>query len=216
MTSAVNPNTSGMLRQRHTESELKHHAVKTAVQQCVRGGIPRSVAGIARDAHTTETFLYRHEAHPCEFCSDLFASGPVSYYRTQMAILNSARERSAESDGRVTAAAIQAELANTKAANQRLRHQIRALERRLGELLGAEANSRTTTPLQTLAAPAAPSQAELAKLSATIEDLQSVIAERDQDLQAARRLNADLTRQLNLPTGNRTPSSPRSSLPTGA
>jgi len=212
MNLAVNRSTSGMLRQRHTESELKHQAVKTAVLQCVRNGIPRSVAGIARDAHTTETFLYRHEAHPCELCSDLFGSGPVSFYRAQMAIINSARELSAESDGRLTAAAIQAELANTKAANQRLHQQIRALERRLGQYLGVEADSKMTT----LAASAAPSQADLAQLSATIEDLRSVIAERDQDLQAARRLNADLTRQLNLPTGNRTPSSPRSSLPTGA
>ena len=215
MTTHPSHNISGMLRRRHTESELKHQAVKTAVQQCVRGGVPRSVAGIARDAHTTETFLYRHEAHPCELCSDLFGSGPVSFYRAQMAIINSARERSAESDGRLTTIAIQAELANTKAANQRLRQQIRALERRLGELLGIEADSKMT-PLQTLAAPAAPSQADLAQLSATIDDLRSVIAERDQDLQAARRLNADLTRQLNQPTGNRTPSSPRSSPPTGA
>jgi chromosome segregation ATPase len=145
----------------------------------------------------------------------LFGSGPVSFYRAQMAIINSARERSAESDGRLTTIAIQAELANTKAANQRLRQQIRALERRLGELLGIEADSKMT-PLQTLAAPAAPSQADLAQLSATIDDLRSVIAERDQDLQAARRLNADLTRQLNQPTGNRTPSSTRSSQPTGA
>jgi len=212
MTTHPSHNISGMLRRRHTESELKHQAVKTAVQQCVRGGVPRSVAGIARDAHTTETFLYRHEAHPCELCSDLFGSGPVSFYRAQMAIINSARELSAESDGRLTAAAIQAELANTKAANQRLRQQIRALERRLGQYLGVEADSKMTT----LAASAAPSQADLAQLSATIDDLRSVIAERDQDLQAARRLNADLTRQLNLPTGNRTPSSPRSSLPTGA
>ena len=212
MTTHPSHNISGMLRRRHTESELKHQAVKTAVQQCVRGGVPRSVAGIARDAHTTETFLYRHEAHPCELCSDLFGSGPVSFYRAQMAIINSARDRSAESDGRLTTAAIQAELANTKAANQRLRQQIRALERRLGQYLGVEADSKMTT----LAASAAPSQADLAQLSATIEDLRSVIAERDQDLQAARRLNADLTRQLNQPTGNRTPSSPRSSLPTGA
>jgi len=212
MTTHPSHNISGMLRRRHTESELKHQAVKTAVQQCVRGGIPRSVAGIARDAHTTETFLYRHEAHPCELCSDLFGSGPVSFYRAQMAIINSARDRSAESDGRLTAAAIQAELANTKAANQRLHQQIRALERRLGQFLGVEADSKMTT----LAASAAPSQADLAQLSATIEDLRSVIAERDQELQAARRLNADLPRQLNLPTGNRTPSSPRSSLPTGA
>jgi len=212
MTTHPSHNISGMLRRRHSESELKHQAVKTAVLQCVRNGIPRSVAGIARDAHTTETFLYRHEAHPCELCSDLFGSGPVSFYRAQMAIINSARELSAESDGRLTAAAIQAELANTKAANQRLHQQIRALERRLGQYLGVEADSKMTT----LAASAAPSQADLAQLSATIEDLRSVIAERDQDLQAARRLNADLTRQLNQPTGNRTPSSPRSSLPTGA
>src|SRR3954471_1106601 len=126
-----------------------------------------------------------------------------------MAFLKSARERAAESDGRVTAAAIQAELANTKAANQRLRQQIRLLERRLGEFLGADTDSRMT-PLQTLTASAAPSQADLARLSTTIEDLQAVIAERDQDLKAARRLNADLTRQLNQ-SAARTPPSLRSS-----
>lgn len=138
MNLAVNRSTSGMLRQRHTESELKHQAVKTAVLRCVRSGVPRSVAGISRDANTTETFLYRHEAHPCALCGDLFGGGPVSYYRTQMAILNSTRERSAEADGRVTAAALRADLANTKAANQRLHQQIHALERRLGELIGAK------------------------------------------------------------------------------
>ena len=210
MTSVVNPNTSGMLRQRHTESELKHQAVKTAVLRCVRSGVPRSVAGISRDARTTETFLYRHEAHPCALCEDLFGGGPVSYYRTQMSVLNSARERLAESDGRVTAAATQAELANTKAANQRLRQQIRALERRLGECLGIEADSKMT-PMQTLHASAEPSQADPVRLSATIDDLQTLIAERDQDLLAARRLNADLTRQLNQPAGKQAPTSPRPS-----
>ncbi len=210
MTSAVNPNTNGMLRQRHTESELKHQAVKTAVLRCVRSGVPRSVAGISRDAHTTETFLYRHETHPCALCEDLFGGGPVSYYRSQMSALNSARERSAEADGRVTAAALRADLANTKAANQRLLQQLRALERRLGEVLGTNADN-SMSELQTLAASAPPSQADLASLSATIDELQSVIAERDQDLQAARRLNADLTRQLNQTASVRNPSNPRPS-----
>lgn len=210
MTSAVNRSTGGMLRQRHTESELKHQAVKTAVLRCVRSGVPRSVAGISRDANTTETFLYRHEAHPCALCGDLFGGGPVSYYRTQMAILNSARERSAEAEGRVTAAALRADLANTKAANQRLHQQIRALERRLGELIGTKADN-SMTELQTFTAEALPSRADLASLSATIDDLHSVIAERDQDLEAARRLNADLTRQLNQSLSIRSATNPRSS-----
>lgn len=200
-----NPDTSGMLRQRHTESELKHQAVKTAVLRCVRSGVPRSVAGISRDANTTETFLYRHEAHPCALCGDLFGGGPVSYYRTQMSVLNSARERSAEADGRVTAGALRADLANTKAANQRLRQQLRALERRLGEVIGTNAD-KSLSELETLAAATLPSQTDHARLSATIDELQSVIAEREQELQAARRLNADLTRQLNQPASNRNPS----------
>ena len=210
MTIAVNPNTSGMLRQRHTESELKHQAVKTAVLRCVRSGVPRSVAGISRDAHTTETFLYRHENHPCALCDDLFGGGPVSYYRTQMSVLDSARERSAESDGRVTAATLRADLANTKAANERLRQRLRALERRLGEFIGMNVEN-STSELQTLAASAPPSPADLAGLSATIDELQSVIGERDQELQAARRLNTDLTRQLNQSVGIRNPSDPRPS-----
>jgi len=210
MTSAVNPNTSGMLRQRHTESELKHQAVKTAVLRCLRSGVPRSVAGISRDAQTTETFLYRHEAHPCALCDDLFGGGPVSYYRTQMVVLNSTRERSAEADGRVTAATLRADLANTKAGNERLRQRLRALEKRLGEFIGMNAEN-CVSELQTLAASAPPSQADLASLSTTIDELQCVIAERDQELEAARRLNADLTRQLNQSVGIRNPSDPRPS-----
>ena len=210
MTSAVNPNTSGMVRQRHTESELKHQAVKTAVLRYVRSGVPRSVAGISRDAHTTETFLYRHENHPCALCDDLFGGGPVSYYRTQMAVLSSVRERSAEADGRVTAAALRADLANTKAANERLRQRLRLLERRLGELIGANADNNMSD-FQTLVASAHPSQADFASLSTTIDELQSVITERDQELEAARRLNADLTRQLNQSVGIRNPSDPRPS-----
>lgn len=207
MTSAVHPNTSGMHRQRHTESELKHQAVKTAVLRCVRSGVLRSVAGISRDANTTETFIYRHEAHPCALCADLFGGGPVSYYRNQMAILDSARERSAESDGRVTEAAIRSELANTKAANERQRQRLRALERRLGEVIGATADN-SMTELQILTASAPPSQADLARLSATIGELQSVIAEREQELLAVRRLNADLTRQLNQSVSTRNLSNP--------
>jgi uncharacterized coiled-coil protein SlyX len=210
MTSAVNPNTSGMLRQRHTESELKHQAVKTAVLRRVRSGVPRSVAGTSRNAHTTETFLYRHENHPCALCEGLFGGGPVSYYRAQMSVLNSTRERSAETDGRVTAAALRADLANSKAANERLRQQLRTLERRLGQVIGTHADN-STSELQTLVASAQPSQADLASLSATIDKLQSVIGERDQDLEAARRLNADLTRQLNQSVSIRNPSNPRSS-----
>ncbi len=82
------------------------------------------------------------------------------------------------------------------------------LRNNLGEVIGTNAGN-SGSELQTLAASAQPSQADLASLSATIDELQSVIAERDQELQAARRLNADLTRQLNQSVSFRNLSDPR-------
>ena len=55
-----------------------------------------------------------------------------------------------------------------------------------------------------------PSQADLDRQSAPIDELQSVIAERDEDLEAVRRLNADLTRRLSQSGSIRNPSDSRS------
>lgn len=189
--------TAGMRRQRHTQSEAKHHAVRTSVDTCVTRGLPESAAGIARDAGTTETFLYRHEARPCAICDDVFGSGPVSYYRVQMRRITDSRDQRSERDGRVTAATAQADLANTRAANQRLRQQVRALERRLGEVTGEQVEAGLPELARLARDVDPPAGRHISELSDQVRQLTLTLAERDEELDAVRRLNADLTRRLN-------------------
>lgn len=85
MTASSAPQTNGMLRQRRTQSEVKHRAVRTAIDACVARGTTDSAAGITRKAAVTETFLYRHESEPCALCAQVFGMGPVQYLRTHMA-----------------------------------------------------------------------------------------------------------------------------------
>lgn len=197
MSGTSDARTAALRQQRRTHSEHKHLAVKAAVTNCVVRGQPESAAAIARAAETTETFLYRHEAQPCALCDQVFGAGPVSYYRAQMARIADSRAAPAERQGRVTAATTQAELANCRATTQRLRQQVRALERRLGELVG-ERSQGSLPELARLAQDVdPPTERRIRELSDQIASLKATMADRDEELAAVRRLNADLTRRLN-------------------
>src|ERR1035441_4208252 len=126
-----------MRSQRRTVSESKHLAVRSEIERCVARGAVSSAAGVAREAGVTEPFLYRHEAQPCALCSDIFGGGPVSFYRARMAAITAARDEAVADDGARTAASLRAELANAHGTIQRLRHQVRPLERRLAIAEGA-------------------------------------------------------------------------------
>lgn len=189
--------TAALRHQRRTHSEHKHRAVKAAVADCVARGQPESAAAIARAAETTETFLYRHEAQPCALCDQVFGAGPVSYYRAQMALIADSRSATAERQGRVTAATTQAELANCRATTQRLRQQVHALERRLGELVGARAQGNLPELARLAQDVDPPTERRIRELSDQVASLTATVADRDQELAAVRRLNSDLTRRLN-------------------
>jgi uncharacterized coiled-coil protein SlyX len=189
--------TLALRQQRRTESEHKHLAVKTAVVRCVARGLTESAAGVARAAGTTETFLYRHESQPCALCDEIFGGGPVSYYRAQMALIADSRDAGAERQGRVSAATLQAELANSRALAQRLRQQVHALEGRLGEVIGAQAQGGLPELARLAQDVDTPSERRIRELSQQVALLTNTVAERDEELAAVRRLNAELTRGLN-------------------
>jgi hypothetical protein len=197
MTSSSAHQTDGMLRQRRTQSETKHRAVRTAIDACVARGTTDSAAGIARKAAVTETFLYRHESEPCALCAQMFGMGPVGYLRTQMARILDSRDAHAQEQGLVTAATTRADLANSRAANHRLQQRLQALERRLGEVLG-HAVQDSLAERGRLAQDIDPaSEKRIRELSEQTAALQSLLNERDEELDAVRRLNTDLTRRLN-------------------
>lgn len=195
MTAKLDQQTSGMRRHRHTQSDLAHRAVKAAVERCRDSGLVQSAAAIARAARVTESFLYRHESQPCRLCQEIFDAGPITYYRLQMALISADRDRAADQQGRITTATLQADLANAKATNHRLRLQVRALERRLGQVMG-QTPLRTLPDLQRGAQDCKP-VGQLPEMEERIADLENALIERDQELDAVRRLNTDLTKQLN-------------------
>jgi len=102
-----------------------------------------------------------------------------------------------ENAGRVTAATTQAELANSRAANQRLRQQVRALERRLGELSGQQVQASLPELARLAQDVDPPSERRIRELADQVAQLTMTLTERDEELHAVRRLNADLTRRLN-------------------
>jgi len=78
---------------------------------------------------------------------------------------------------------------------------VRALERRPGELEGTQAQTGLSE-LARLAQEADPiSERRIRQLSAQVRDLTAQLADRDEELAAARRLNAELTRRLNRDAG---------------
>jgi hypothetical protein len=195
--------TQGMRQHRRTVSEDKHKAVRATVQRCVISGVVISAAALARQAGVTETFLYRHDAQPCGVCHSTLGAGPISYYRAQIEHIADARDTRDERDGRLTAASTQAELANYRATNQRLRRQIHALETRLGEHLGTQSQA-SMSELARLAQDVDPaSEQRIRALSDRVQALTEQAADQDEELEAVRRLNADLTRRLNNSTARR-------------
>jgi hypothetical protein len=123
--------------------------------------------------------------------------GPVGYLRTQMARILDSRDAHAQEQGLVTAATTRADLANSRAANHRLQRRLQSLERRLGEVLG-HAVQDNLPELGRLAQDSDPaSEKRIRELSEQTAALQLLLNERDEELDAVRRLNTDLTRRLN-------------------
>jgi len=114
-----------------------------------------------------------------------------------MARIADSRATTAERQGLVTAATTQAELINCRATTQRLRQQVRALERRLGELVGARSQGNLPELAQLAQDVDTPTERRIRELSERVAALNSTVVDRDEELAAVRRLNADLTRRLN-------------------
>jgi hypothetical protein len=114
----------------------------------------------------------------------------------QQAILNAARHSAAVSaQTSVTTASLRADLANANAANQRLHNELAALRRRLGRALGQEALAEIAGDDPT--AIAGISTARVAELEHTLFETHETLAQRTEELEAARRINRELLERLN-------------------
>jgi hypothetical protein len=169
---------------RQADSARRRQRVITAINQAGTAGTEISVSSIARAASVDRTFLYRHrdlleQIHALEAAppSGTAAAGPA-----------------------VSRASLQADLLAAHERAVRLNARVRQLEKRLSEALGEQAwrESGLGAPPDIDALTARITQAEQ-----ETADLRIQLADRDDDLAAARAANRELMARINHEPKNR-------------
>lgn len=164
-----------MAEGRRADSARRRQRVIKALNSATAAGTEISVSAIARAAGVDRTFLYRH--------------------RDLLAQVHNAQSHAAEPSGNgVSVASLRADLVNANERAVRQAARIRTLEKRLSELLGEQAWRDSG-----LGAPDDIDQLKhrVAQLEQQLIALGADLADRDQQLEAAREANRDLIKQLN-------------------
>lgn len=175
--------TAAMAQGRRADTDRRRRRVQAALTSAHTAGEEITISGIARAAGVDRTFLYRHrdlleQAHALEAQpAPTPGIGPA-----------------------VTRASLQADLLAAQERAARLAARIHQLERRLSETLGEQAwrESGLGAPadIDTL-------NERIINLEQQVVDLRLQLAERDQDLAAARQANRELMTRINAPTTSR-------------
>lgn len=167
---------------RRLDSTTKKTRVRAAINDIAASGATLNVAALARRANVSRRFIYDHPELRAE--------------AEQQATVHATRDSATvAAQTSVTTASLRADLANTKAANQRLHTDLAALQRQLGRALGqdvlAQIAGDETTAIAAIATP------RVAELEQTLFETQEALAQRTEELEAARRINRELLEQLN-------------------
>jgi Family of unknown function (DUF6262) len=172
--------TSAMLDGRRDDSMRRRQRVLTALDHAAAAGDRITMSGIARVAGVDRTFLYRH--HDLLEKIHALQADPVADDHLGPA---------------VTRASLQADLLAAHERAARLNARIQQLEKRLSEALGEHTwrESGLGAPADIDALHQRVNQLEQHTL-----DLRQQLAERDEDLAAARAANRELMARLNTPT----------------
>ncbi|HEY6424585.1 MAG TPA: hypothetical protein VIY28_15335 [Pseudonocardiaceae bacterium] len=173
-----------MVDGRHADTARRRQRVITALDRACAQGAEIGVSVIARAAGIDRSFLYRHR--------DLLEKIHVL-----------AAEPPATGEGlgpAVTRASLQADLLAAHERAARLHARVQHLEKRLSEVLGEHAwrESGLGTPADIDAL-----HQEITHREQQVIDLRLQLAERDEDLTAARATNRELMTRINTPNTNR-------------
>jgi hypothetical protein len=181
-TTTASPSTraQAMLNGRHANTARRRQRVSTALDHALAEGAEISISGTARAAGVDRSFLYRHR-DLLEKIHALAAEPPTTGQNTGPA---------------VTRASLQADLLAAHERAARLHTHIQHLEKRLSEALGEHAwrESGLGTPADIDAL-----HQQITHLEQQTVDLRLQLAERDDDLTAARATNRELMARINAP-----------------
>jgi len=167
---------------RRLDSVNKTSQVLAALEATLVTGQPLSIAALARRAGVSRRFIYDH---------------PELRAQAERRAAETADRSAATSaaSARVTLASLRADLANAKATNHRLDTELVGLRRRLGQLLGRDALAdldHTTVDVHA-------TSARLAELEQSLFQAGEDLAQRSEELDAARQINRELLAKLNRP-----------------
>jgi chromosome segregation ATPase len=167
--------TNQLITARRNDSSRRRQKVLAALEQIRIDGLELTVSAVARTAGVDRSFLYRHH--------DL---------RSQ--ILALAAKPELPSSTRISQRSLLADLANLRAHNERLRHQVTKLSDRLSEILGEQvfhdAGLTRTDEISTL-------RDRVTELEQQLLDQRQELQDRDDELSAARTANRDLMQNIN-------------------
>ena len=141
---------------------------------------PLTIAALARRAGVSRRFIYDHPELRTEA-------------ERRSAKTAGRNARAATTSARVTVASLRADLANAKATNHRLTTELAALRRRLGQLLGQDA----LADLDHATIDASAASGWLAQLEQALFQAGEELAQRTEELDAARQINRELIGRLN-------------------
>ena len=164
---------------RRQDSTRRRQRVLNALERLTGAGEEISVAGVARVAGVDRSFLYRHHDLRAQILQRAAQAQPdVSMPRTTQ----------------VSRQSLLADLANSRAENERLRRQVNKLAKRLSEVLGEEVFRASG-----LGGPDDTEQLRrrVAELEQTTVDLRQQLKERADELEAARAANRELMAEVN-------------------
>jgi parvulin-like peptidyl-prolyl isomerase len=172
---------------RRQDSTRRRQRVLNALNRLTGAGEEISVSAVAHAAGVDRSFLYRHHDLRAEILTRAAQSQPdASMPRTTQ----------------VSRQSLLADLANLRARNERLRRQVNKLARRLSDALGEEVFRAGG-----LGQPDADETNQLRQRVAGLEqetlDLRRRLAERTEELDAARTTNRDLMAELNRASARR-------------
>jgi len=165
---------------RRLDSADKTRRVLAALDATLSTGEPLTIAALARRAQVSRRFIYDHPELRAEA-------------ERRSAEAADRHTGSTSASARVTVASLRADLANAKATNHRLTTELTGLRRRLGQLLGQDT-------LANLEPPAIDTNAisgRLAQLEHALFEAGEELAQRNEELDAARQINRELIGRLN-------------------
>ena len=167
-----------LARLRRADSQAKTARVRAALQAMAAAGEPPGISLLARQARVSRRFIYDHPELRAE----------IAHQAAQVA---SQHAGAVTASAAVTAASLRADLENAKARNRRLEAELTALRRRLGEVIGRDvlAEISGTEGLDTAS--------RASQLEQTLFEAQEALAQRTEELEAARQINRELMARLN-------------------